>query len=75
MKLFSKHIEKEISKLLDENWIKNYKIDYRIKSIYSVYKKMQKKRPRLYKITIWYILSFDNSTRWSNLLQSTWINT
>lgn len=44
MKLFSKYSEKEIRKLLDDNWIKNYEVDYRIKSIYSIYKKMQKKK-------------------------------
>lgn len=43
MKIFSKHVEKEITKLLEENDVKDYKIDYRIKSIYSVYKKIQKK--------------------------------
>jgi len=43
MDIFSKHAEKEIKKLLDENNIKNYEIDYRIKSVYSIYKKMLKK--------------------------------
>ena len=43
MIIFSKHVEKEIVKLLEENDVKDYRIDYRIKSIYSVYKKMQKK--------------------------------
>jgi len=43
MKLFSKHAEKEIRKLLDENWIIDYEVDYRIKSVYSIYKKMLKK--------------------------------
>lgn len=43
MDIFSKHAKKEIKKLLDENNIINYEIDYRIKSIYSIYKKMIKK--------------------------------
>jgi (p)ppGpp synthase/HD superfamily hydrolase len=43
MKIFSKYVEKEIRKLLETNGIEDYKIGYRIKSIYSVYKKMQKK--------------------------------
>ncbi len=43
MDIFSKHAKKEIKELLDENNIKNYEVDYRIKSIYSIYKKMTKK--------------------------------
>ena len=43
MDIFSKHAEKEIKKLLDKNWITDYEVDYRIKSVYSIYKKMQKK--------------------------------
>jgi len=41
--IFMKHVESEISILLEKERIKNYKIDYRIKSIYSIYKKIQKK--------------------------------
>jgi GTP pyrophosphokinase len=44
MKLFSKHAEKEIKELLKENNIINYEVDYRIKSVYSIYKKMVKKK-------------------------------
>jgi GTP pyrophosphokinase len=44
MKIFSKHVEKEIKKLLEENNIIDYEIDYRIKSVYSIYKKMIKKK-------------------------------
>jgi len=43
MKIFSKHASKEIEELLKENNIVNYEIDYRIKWIYSIYKKIQKK--------------------------------
>ncbi len=43
MDSFLKNAESEIRKLLDEWGIKNYDIDYRIKSVYSIYKKMQKK--------------------------------
>lgn len=43
MESFSHSAEKEIKKVLDEWWIWKYEIDYRIKSIYSIYKKMQKK--------------------------------
>jgi len=44
MKLFSKYAEKEIKELLEENNIINYEVDYRIKSVYSIYKKMVKKK-------------------------------
>lgn len=40
---FLEYAEKEIKKLLDEEGIKKYKLDYRIKSIYSIHKKIQKK--------------------------------
>ena len=43
MKIFSKNSKTEITKLLNDNLIKDYEVGYRIKSIYSVYKKMQKK--------------------------------
>ncbi len=43
MKIFQKHAKKELENLLKENNINNYEIDYRIKSVYSIYKKMQKK--------------------------------
>ena len=43
MDIFSKHAEKEIKTLLNKNNIINYEIDYRIKSIYSIYKKITKK--------------------------------
>ena len=39
---FTKNAKKEINKLLDWN-IQNYIIDFRIKSIYSIYKKMKRK--------------------------------
>ena len=42
-KVFLKEAESEIKSLLDWENIKNYKIDYRVKSIYSIYKKMKKK--------------------------------
>lgn len=39
---FMKNVETKISKVLD--WkVENFQIDYRVKSIYSIYKKMQKK--------------------------------
>jgi len=41
-KSFILNAEKEIEELLEWN-IKNYIIDYRVKSIYSIYKKLQKK--------------------------------
>ena len=37
------HVESEIENLLKQEGIKDYKIDYRIKSMYSIYKKIQKK--------------------------------
>ena len=40
---FIKNAENEIEKLLKSVDIKNYIIDYRIKSIFSIYKKMKKK--------------------------------
>lgn len=40
---FIKNAEKEIEKLLASVDIRDYEIDYRIKSIYSIYKKMHKK--------------------------------
>ncbi len=43
MESFLKNAEFEIEKLLKEWWIKNYEVDFRIKSVYSIYKKMQKK--------------------------------
>ena len=43
IEIFQKHAKKEIEKVLIENNIKKYEIDYRVKSIYSIYKKMQKK--------------------------------
>ncbi len=65
MKIFSKHVEKEIMKLLDDNNIADYKIDYRVKSIYSVYKKMQKKQldsiKSLYDI-LWVIIIVPDET-------------
>lgn len=42
-KIFLKEAEEDIKILLDEAWIMNYRIDYRVKSIYSIYKKMKKK--------------------------------
>ena len=42
-KLFLKDAEIDIRELLNKEGIKNYKIDYRVKSIYSIYKKIQKK--------------------------------
>ena len=42
-KLFLQEAEEEIKTLLDWENIKKYKIDYRVKSIYSIYKKMKKK--------------------------------
>jgi len=41
--IFKKHAKKEIEDLLLQNNIKNYEVDYRVKSIYSIYKKLQKK--------------------------------
>ncbi|MDD3646194.1 MAG: RelA/SpoT family protein [Candidatus Gracilibacteria bacterium] len=43
MESFSHSAEKEIKKVLEEGGINKYEVDYRIKSIYSIYKKMQKK--------------------------------
>ena len=43
IQIFQKHAKKEVEKLLLENNIKNFEIDYRVKSIYSIYKKLQKK--------------------------------
>jgi (p)ppGpp synthase/HD superfamily hydrolase len=43
IKIFQKFAKKEVEKLLVENNIKNFEIDYRVKSIYSIYKKLQKK--------------------------------
>ncbi len=42
-KEFLKDAEKDIRELLIKEWVKNYKIDYRIKSTYSIYKKILKK--------------------------------
>ncbi len=42
-KLFMIHVESEIENLLQKEWILKYKIDYRVKSMYSIYKKVQKK--------------------------------
>jgi len=42
-KIFLKEAEKDIINLLDSELINNYKIDYRVKSTYSIYKKMKKK--------------------------------
>ncbi|MDQ7023217.1 MAG: RelA/SpoT family protein [Candidatus Gracilibacteria bacterium] len=42
-KIFLEEAKEDIKKLLDEAGIINYKIDYRVKSIYSIYKKMKKK--------------------------------
>ena len=42
-KIYLAEAEKEIEELLISEWIKNFKIDYRVKSIYSVYKKLKKK--------------------------------
>ncbi len=42
-KSFIRHAEWEIKKLLDAEGVKKYKTDFRIKSIYSIYKKVQKK--------------------------------
>ncbi len=41
--LFMKHAEAEIMKVLDTDPDLVYKIDYRVKSLYSIFKKMQKK--------------------------------
>ena len=41
--LFMTHVESEIQILLKKEWITDYKLDYRIKSMYSIYKKIQKK--------------------------------
>lgn len=41
--IFMNHVESEIENLLKQEGIKDYKIDYRIKSMYSIYKKIQKK--------------------------------
>lgn len=43
MDSFSKNAEKVIKKLLIDWWVKNFEVDYRIKSVFSIYKKMQKK--------------------------------
>ncbi|NUJ97541.1 bifunctional (p)ppGpp synthetase/guanosine-3',5'-bis(diphosphate) 3'-pyrophosphohydrolase [Candidatus Gracilibacteria bacterium] len=40
---FSKNAEKEIKDVLIDGGIKNFEIDYRVKSIYSIYKKMKRK--------------------------------
>jgi len=40
---FIKYAEWEIEKLLITAWIKDYSIDFRIKSIYSIYNKMRRK--------------------------------
>ncbi len=42
-KVFLKDASDEIKNVLDKEWLKNYKIDYRVKSIYSIYKKMKRK--------------------------------
>jgi GTP diphosphokinase / guanosine-3',5'-bis(diphosphate) 3'-diphosphatase len=41
--IFSADAAKAIKDVLDEEWINIYTIDYRVKSIYSIHKKMQKK--------------------------------
>ncbi len=40
---FLRNAENEIKELLESYWITKYKIDYRVKSVYSIYKKMQRK--------------------------------
>lgn len=40
---FSKNAAREIHTALDEAGVTNYSIDYRVKSIYSIYKKIQRK--------------------------------
>jgi len=42
-KAFVKNVKEEIDTLLKNAWLKNYEIDYRIKSIYSIHKKLLKK--------------------------------
>ncbi len=41
--IFMNHVESEIESLLKNEWITKYTIDYRVKSMYSIYKKIQKK--------------------------------
>jgi len=43
MDSFLENAEDVIEDLLKKWWIKNYEVDFRIKSVYSIYKKMQKK--------------------------------
>ncbi len=40
---FSKNAEKEIKDVLIDGGLKHFEIDYRVKSIYSIYKKMKRK--------------------------------
>ena len=40
---FVKNVKEEIDILLKNNWLQNYEIDYRVKSIYSIHKKLLKK--------------------------------
>jgi GTP diphosphokinase / guanosine-3',5'-bis(diphosphate) 3'-diphosphatase len=40
---FSKNAAKEINDALDEAWIEDYSVDFRVKSMYSIHKKIQRK--------------------------------
>ena len=42
-KYFKNHAKKEISELLHEKWVKRFEINFRVKSVYSTFKKMQRK--------------------------------
>lgn len=42
-KAFVKNVKEEITVLLSENGLQNFEVDYRVKSIYSIHKKLLKK--------------------------------
>ncbi|MDD2907484.1 MAG: RelA/SpoT family protein [Candidatus Gracilibacteria bacterium] len=42
-KAFVKNVKEEITILLNKNGLKNFEVDYRVKSIYSIHKKLLKK--------------------------------
>lgn len=41
--VFSKNAEEEIKKVLEEGKVRKFELDYRVKSIFSIYKKMKRK--------------------------------
>jgi len=42
-KAFVKNVKEEINILLSKNSLQNFEVDYRVKSIYSIHKKLLKK--------------------------------